>query len=571
MFLSGNEVYWKTRYEASADASHTAYRTLVSLQGDLGATRRSTRRAEWTGTWRDPRSPRVEQGGGSPENALTGTAVHGQRHATSPMHGQRGRGQAAACGATPSLATHELRVRRPLAPHTVGYESNEDLDNGFRPAGPDPALDHDRRPAPQYLQDFGNTRCPGTTTHHLTLYRAASGALVFSAGTIQWTWGLDAVHDSPYAAEPADVRMQQAQVNLFADMGAQPTTLMTGLVAGDQVDRHHRADGHASSSPAASAAIANGTEVTLTGTAADVGGGRVAGVEVSTDGGATWHPATGHHLVELHLRPARQRRRRRVRVRAIDDSANIGHGDDPRLHGQLPVQRLRRRGARRTPAADDAGAVELGLRFTPAGRRLRHRRPLLQGHRQHRHPRRARSGRTAGDEARHGDLHRRDAPPAGRRRTFSTPGRRSPPDRPTSSPTPPPTGRYAAEPYAFAAHRRRRRAADGRGRVRRPPAGVYGNTGHVPEPQLPEHQLLRRRRLHAHRLLAPDRRPTSGRSPGSSSVPVDHDGHGQVLQAGRGGIAASSASRTRRAPTVAGSDVVRRRDPHRHLHADRRR
>ena len=36
--------------------------------------------------------------------------------------------------------------------------------------------------------------------------------------------------------------MQQAQVNLLADMGAQPATLMTGLVAATQVDRHHRPD-----------------------------------------------------------------------------------------------------------------------------------------------------------------------------------------------------------------------------------------------------------------------------------------------------------------------------------------
>src|SRR5665811_35715 len=32
MFVSGNEVYWKTRYEPSADASRTDYRTLVSYK-----------------------------------------------------------------------------------------------------------------------------------------------------------------------------------------------------------------------------------------------------------------------------------------------------------------------------------------------------------------------------------------------------------------------------------------------------------------------------------------------------------------------------------------------------------
>ena len=36
----------------------------------------------------------------------------------------------------------------------------------------------------------------------------------------------------------------------------------------------------------------NGSTVTISGTATDSGGGVVAGVEVSTDGGSTWHPVT---------------------------------------------------------------------------------------------------------------------------------------------------------------------------------------------------------------------------------------------------------------------------------------
>ncbi len=36
--------------------------------------------------------------------------------------------------------------------------------------------------------------------------------------------------------------MQQATVNLFADMGVQPATLQAGLVAATRVDRRHRAD-----------------------------------------------------------------------------------------------------------------------------------------------------------------------------------------------------------------------------------------------------------------------------------------------------------------------------------------
>ena len=76
--------------------------------------------------------------------------------------------------------------------------------------------------------DVGNHYDAGVATHHLTLHRAPSGALVFGAGTVQWSWGLEG---SPDGTAAVDVRMQQATVNLFADMGVQPTTLITGLVA----------------------------------------------------------------------------------------------------------------------------------------------------------------------------------------------------------------------------------------------------------------------------------------------------------------------------------------------------
>jgi hypothetical protein len=75
-FMSGNEVYWKTRWEPSIDGSNTPYRTLVCYKetrhnaplDPLDASPTWT----WTETWRDPRfSPPAD--GGRPENALTGT------------------------------------------------------------------------------------------------------------------------------------------------------------------------------------------------------------------------------------------------------------------------------------------------------------------------------------------------------------------------------------------------------------------------------------------------------------------------------------------------------------------
>ena len=53
-FFSGNEMFWKTRWEDSTDSSHTPYRTLVSYKETL-ANAKIDPTGEWTGTWRDPR------------------------------------------------------------------------------------------------------------------------------------------------------------------------------------------------------------------------------------------------------------------------------------------------------------------------------------------------------------------------------------------------------------------------------------------------------------------------------------------------------------------------------------
>lgn len=357
-FLSGNEVYWRTRYEPSLDSSRTPYRTLVTYK-ETWDRRKSDPDPQWTGTWRDPRYAPQDQGGGRPENALTGT-MYQANYSDLPVTVSAEEGKYRLWRNT-SLSNLSAGQKQELAPHTVGYESNEDIDNGHRPAGL-VRLSTTVGPTPEYLRDYGNVVTPGTTTHNLTLYKAPSGALVFSAGSVQWTWGLDSVHDSPFPPEPADVRMQQAQVNLLADMGAQPSTLMAGLVA---ATRSTDTTGPSVSitSPAAGATVANGSQRTVTGTATDAGGGRVAGVEVSTNGGDTWHPATGttswsYTYVQKGMGSTP------IRVRASDDSANIGAVVTRNVDVQCPCSIF---GAEvpPTPAADDSAALELGLRFTP--------------------------------------------------------------------------------------------------------------------------------------------------------------------------------------------------------------
>lgn len=354
-FLSGNEVYWRTRYEPSADASATPYRTLVSYK-ETWANAKIDPAAEWTGTWRDPRLAKAEQGGTLPENALTGT-IYMSNNTDLPITVSSAEGRLRLWRHTP-LASMSAGTSQPLAAHTIGYESDEDVDNGFRPAGLI-RLSTTVGPTPQYLTDYGNVVMPGTTKHHLTLYRAPSGALVFGAGTVQWGWGLDQVHDGDGA--PADARMQQAQVNLLADMGAQPGSLMIGLVqASKSTDTTPPVT--TITAPAAGAKIPHGSSVTISGTASD--GRRVAGVEVSVDGGTSWHPAEGS-TSWTYTYVQQGKGAVDLIARAVDDSGNFSTGGTTVSVDVTGPYTVWGSAIPTRPSADDTQGVEVGLRFTP--------------------------------------------------------------------------------------------------------------------------------------------------------------------------------------------------------------
>ncbi|MDR6322064.1 DUF4082 domain-containing protein [Actinoplanes couchii] len=358
-FFSGNEVYWRTRWENSKDGAETPYRTLVCYKETWGKDKIDETSEEWTGTWRDPRFATREQGAGLPENALTGTAyMANYTDLALQVPAAQGKLRLWRYTGLDSLAAGTTAT---LAAHTVGYESDEDLDNGFRPPGL-VRLSTTTGPTPEYLLDFGNTTATGTTTHHLTMYKAASGALVFGAGTVQWAWGLDEKHDG--VVEPADPRIQQATLNILADMGAQPATLMGTLHATTE-SADTLPPTATVTSPANNTRVANGAQVTLQGTATDAGGGRVAGVEVSTDSGASWHPADGTTSWSYSFYTAGAGLQA-VRVRAIDDSANIQEPStvvNLKLSGPTTIFGNRVPG---NPAVDDTAAIEPGIRFTAA-------------------------------------------------------------------------------------------------------------------------------------------------------------------------------------------------------------
>ena len=188
-FFSGNEVFWKTRWESS-------HRTLVSYKETHANAKIDPlpRSGPAPGAIRRFSPP---ADGGRPENALTGTiftvnsgtralqvpAAEGRlrlwrgTHRGEPAPGRNGNAGRRHGG---------LRVGR--GPRQRGPSAGAGPAVGRRPPSASRSCSISARPT-----------APGTATHRLTLHRDPNGAgpdaLVFGAGTVQWSWGLDGEHD----------------------------------------------------------------------------------------------------------------------------------------------------------------------------------------------------------------------------------------------------------------------------------------------------------------------------------------------------------------------------------------
>nr|WP_261404509.1 DUF4082 domain-containing protein [Chenggangzhangella methanolivorans] len=357
-FFSGNECYWKIRWEPSTDPSATPYRTMVCYK-ETRENAKTDPSATWTGTWRDPRfSPPSD--GGRPENALTGTIFQVDSYRLDTIRIPYAQSRFRFWRNT-SVANLTPGQTASLVTNYLGYEWDEDVDNGFRPAG---LIDLSLTTVAvgTYLRDYGLTLGSANATHSMTLYRGSGGGLVFGAGTVYLVWGLDAQHDAEATA--TDTRVRQAVVNLFADMNVQPATLQNGLTAATK-STDVTPPVSTITAPASGASIVEGQFVTITGTATDVGG-VVAGVEVSTDNGATWRKAAGLASWS-YLWIAQSAGNYVIRSRAADDSANL---EAPKPGVPITV----------APAAtkslwsyadkptnvftQDVNSVELGVRFS---------------------------------------------------------------------------------------------------------------------------------------------------------------------------------------------------------------
>ncbi|WP_245277937.1 DUF4082 domain-containing protein [Rhizobium leguminosarum] len=360
-FWSGNECYWKVRWESSIDGSGQAYRTMVCYKETWGTSTDPS--AVGTGTWRDPR---YADPGQQPENALTGTMFQVDSYRQDTISVPYDYSNLRFWRNTDVSQLNEGDTYN-LVQNLLGYEWDSDVENGFRPAGL-VNLSLSSVSVDTYLRDYGATIGSAVATHSLTMYRAASGALVFGAGTVFWSWGLSDNHQGP--ATSTDRNVQQAMVNMFADMGIQPTTLDASLILATQSTDTLKPTSSISS-PIVGASFLEGQHVTITGTAQDFGGGIIAGVEVSTDGGQHWFKATGRESWSYNW-VVQASGTYTIMSRAVDDSVNM---EAPSAGKQVTVTLPGTTGLwtlAEKPAVEvgiDRDSVELGLRFqtTTAG------------------------------------------------------------------------------------------------------------------------------------------------------------------------------------------------------------
>jgi hypothetical protein len=369
MFLSGNEVYWQTRLAPSIAGTATADRTLVTYK-DTHANAVIDPTGTATGTFMDARFASSGGMSGQPSNSLTGTVFQVDSDRTDVLKIPYGESNLRFWRNT-SVANTAPGQSASLAQNILGYEWDSSPDNGFRPAGL-VDLSSTTLQVSTNLLDYGNITGDGTATHNLVEFRdPLSGAIIFGAGTVFWSWGLASDHDQNTGAPtPTDPNVQQAMVNLFADMGVQPATLQASLVIASQSTDHTAPT--STITHLSTTSVVEGQSVTVTGTASDVGG-VIGGVEVSTDGGSTWHPATSTvgtpSVTWSYNFTAGAPGTTHIESRAVDDSLNLQTPGAGTPLIVTPSSNLTIFSPTDTPAVvtnSDPNPVELGVKFVSA-------------------------------------------------------------------------------------------------------------------------------------------------------------------------------------------------------------
>ncbi|WP_229793794.1 N,N-dimethylformamidase beta subunit family domain-containing protein, partial [Salinimicrobium marinum] len=352
-FFSGNEVYWKTRWEKSIDGAESSYRTLVcykeGMEGEYICAGKCDPTPEWTGLWRsgcEYTTGDILLDGCRPENELTGQISWDWSQAAIEVPADF---KALRFWRNTSIASLEDGESVTMPFGTIGFEWNpEQVEyQSFYPKG---------------RIILSRTEIEGKI-HQVSLYRHSSGALVFGAGTVQWSWGLDSNHDR--SGSPSSLNMQQATLNLLADMGVQPGSIRPELIP-TTGSTDETPPVTTILLPAENSAIPVGRAFTMNGTATDEH--TVAGVEISLDDGFSWVPATGSGTWSYSWTPVSEGEVN-IKARSFDDSGNIGAEDTvtvtvgPSGPSECPCNVFTSGEAPTGPLWSDGSPLQVGMKF----------------------------------------------------------------------------------------------------------------------------------------------------------------------------------------------------------------
>jgi hypothetical protein len=197
-FFAANSVYWQIRYESGVGPPQAANRTLVGykesadisdpyyLNGDASKYKYITTR------FRDLANPpyNVVDSVAGPENSLLGVMFHGDQENTDIVVSDQ----------TSWVYNNAGVVNGTLFVGLLGYEDDSLFDNQLAPPG---------------LQVVAQSPDPYGYSHMVT-YTAASGAVVFATGSMQWIWGLDDYNSPQSRSSRLSVPAQQTTKNILA-------------------------------------------------------------------------------------------------------------------------------------------------------------------------------------------------------------------------------------------------------------------------------------------------------------------------------------------------------------------
>lgn len=222
LFMSGNEVFWRTRFNEDRSTMYCYKDTMSGPGAHVAGTPLDP--VMWTGTWKDTR-----WAGRKPENTLTGTDFR--------MNGVNDRDASLLSSASytqhPVWRNSTLRTSNQTLTGVIGFEADS-----MMPTQPAEncrilaayTVNIDGLYANDNGQEYNGN---GNLVWGIVSQGYPSGAVVVGYGTCQWSWALDDKHDR--TASQQNAAAQQFQLNLLRDLGAVPASVQGNLTLSDAV------------------------------------------------------------------------------------------------------------------------------------------------------------------------------------------------------------------------------------------------------------------------------------------------------------------------------------------------